>query len=163
MQLRLRLYNELEGLALWKAPGLLFFPGTVMRRLSQESGQAASYFSGALFLLFHAQRQHDPAWPLPATHGWDAAERSRCGRRITARPSALLPQNILLEKPPDSHERGLFKKRCVECTSRYFDFQRVYTQARVQNCVCLEKQIRKTDTHTCTHTHTHTRAHKGVE
>lgn len=43
-----------------RAPGLLFFPGTVIRWPSQESGQAVSYFSGALFLLFHAQRQHDP-------------------------------------------------------------------------------------------------------
>lgn len=63
MQLCLDLYSELEGLALWKAPGLLFFPGTVIRRLSQESGQPLSYFSRALFLLFHVQRQHDLLWP----------------------------------------------------------------------------------------------------
>lgn len=42
-----------------KAPGLLFFPGKVIHSLSQESGQAASYFSRALFLLFHTQRQHN--------------------------------------------------------------------------------------------------------
>lgn len=49
-----------NGFALGKAPGLLFFPGTVIRWLSQESGQPLSYFSRALFLLFHIQRQHDP-------------------------------------------------------------------------------------------------------
>lgn len=95
-----------------KGSGLLFFPGTVIRWLSQESGQAASYFSGALFLLFHAQRQHDLMWPpSPATHGWNTAKSSRCGRQshaVRQTPmSVRFAQNVLLENSDSTRGAAL--------------------------------------------------------
>lgn len=60
MQLRLHLYSEVEGLELWQAPVLLFFPGTVICRISQESGRAASYFSEGLVFVVPRSKA---TWP----------------------------------------------------------------------------------------------------
>lgn len=131
----------IERLALWKAPGLLFFPGTVIRWLSQESGQAASYFSRALFLLFHAQRQHDLMWPLPTTHGWNTAKCSRCGRQIVVQPRSA----------PNTEESVL----CPKCfTWKPCDSTREATlRDAVSNVLCRAKGVfwLSTCTHKCAH------------
>lgn len=65
VQLRPSLHSEARWARLMKGLLLLFFPGKVIHWLSQESGQAANYFSRALFLLFHTQRQHNLIWTAP--------------------------------------------------------------------------------------------------
>lgn len=123
-----------------RALGLLFFPGTVIRWLSQESGQAVSYFSGALFLLFHAQRQHDLTW-----HGAPSLasfETQRKGLEVFEKngsnESALCSEIVALKKHRDSTREGTWRDAGSEQAKgegRSLTFN-LHTQVRMQMRPC---------------------------
>lgn len=103
--------SEIEkGSPYKKALGLLFFPGTVIRWLSQESGQAVSYFSGALFLLSHTQRQHDPMWhSAPSFPSFETQRKGlRCSRRRVQTSRHFAPK-CCTQKHCDSTKEGTWR------------------------------------------------------